>query len=120
MRRTALAIVWTLALVVCAAAEGPIITPTHQLAWDYDATGVNLLEFRMYLGATPSIVPDGTSFVAQISAADRVWIIVAGPGQNYAVVTALIQEGESGPSNEVAFVVAPIPSNLRIEKVPVP
>ncbi len=123
------ATIFTLAFGVCARGDGPpIILGQTQLAWDFDATaigGLTLLEFRMYVSDTPGIVPDGTSFTAQIAAADRIWTIVGlTPGQKYAVATVLYDAGESGPSNEVAFVVPPsvlpVPTNLHVEPPPVP
>ena len=102
---------------VAQAQVGPVISSASFLEWDYASGQEGIIqEFRVYLSNTPSIVPDGTSFTAQVAYPTLEWAIVGNAGQYYAVVTAatVTPTVESSPSNEVAFYILDAPVNLGI------
>jgi hypothetical protein len=95
-------------------AQVPVVTNASKIQWDHDL--VLSSEFRIYIAETPNILPDGTSFVAQVAVPALEWLIQGlTPGHKYCVVTAYGSGPmESGPSNEVEFIVFNAPLNLRI------
>jgi hypothetical protein len=114
----------TLTLVLCLT----IITPSlfsqtvvgngTQATWDYDVTAAGVETFRIYASRTPGIIPDGTSFIAEVAFPSLVWtILTPSPGRWYLVVTAsnATVGVESGPSNELEIIVIGKPTNLRIQ-----
>lgn len=113
----------TILLLVASLASpqtGQVVSPGALLAWDYDTAAVDVQEFRVYLSATPGVVPSAPP-TAVVAFPALQWPIQAPPGQWYAVVTAVSDAGvESAPSNEFPFFVelaAPAaPQNLRAIK----
>lgn len=96
---------------------GPVVSSASFLEWDYASGQEGIIqEFRVYLSNTANIIPDGTSFTAQVPYPTLEWAIVGNAGQYYAIVTAVTVVGsiESGPSNEVAYYILDAPVNLGI------
>ena len=103
-----------------AIAQGQIIVvpQASRLAWDYDPAADYVAQFNIYLSRTATIVPDGNP-VASVAWPDLEWVIDGQPGRWYGVVTAVgadVDATESGPSNEIAFVVIGPPGNLTVVK----
>jgi hypothetical protein len=90
------------------------------LDWDY-ADNAGITGFRIYMSGTPGVIPDGATFFAEIPYPTKHWVVSPPAGQVYAAVTAYVDDGagnitESGPSNELAFVVPEDPTNFRIRR----
>ncbi|MHC4387399.1 MAG: hypothetical protein ACYSX1_02200 [Planctomycetota bacterium] len=114
----ALALVAFFSVVLFAQAVGPVITTASFMEWDY-ADDAGITGFRIYVSDAPGVVPDGSTFVAEIPYPTKEWAISLGVGQKYAVCSAYMDDGagtitESGPSNELAFFVLDGPTNFRI------
>lgn len=117
MRRTILAMIISLGLVVCASAQGQRVGPDSKLAWDAN-TEPDVAAYRIYLSATSGAY-DFSSPSAEIAHPATEWPIVATDGTWFAVATAVDDVGnESPPSNEVTFdmdATAPGAPTIRIE-----
>lgn len=108
-------------ILLCATAllaqDGTVVNRASRLMWDNDNPVGTVTSFRVYVKETPSIVPDGTSFVAEVPGDTLEWYITSDIGSHWAVVTAVNDDGttviETGPSNEVHYVVIGPPKNLR-------
>lgn len=110
-----------LAALLCAglvSAQIVVVPQASRLAWDYDIAADYVAQFNIYLSRTATIVPDGNP-TASVAWPDLEWVIDGAPGRWYAVVTAVatdVEATESGPSNEIAFVVMGPPTNLTVVK----
>jgi hypothetical protein len=124
MRRTILACALILAATLATAqADGPIVGPGCCLAWDAVPPADDLIGYRVYWRnsvSTPYTFGDPQSptiapMETQISCLN---VGITRNGQYYFVVTAVYEGAESGPSNEVPFVlsgaVLAAPTNARV------
>jgi len=105
-----------------------VVPQSSALAWDYDVDADYVSEFGIYLSRAPAITPDGAPDFRvawpgppPVDPAALYWTIDAGvlPGRWFAVVTAFGLDDpptESGPSNEIAFIILGPPGNTRIIK----
>jgi hypothetical protein len=125
MKRVLLTVLFL--LVACTAmAQPPVVVPqASKLAWDDTNEQGAVTKFRVYVFNTPGVVPDGVSYIAEVPAdpnqptpAVYEWLISSGKGSYWAVATAVSDDGvtviETGPSNEVHYVVIGPPTNLRV------
>ncbi len=78
--KTFIAVALVALFAVAAVADGPVVTSASFLEWDY-ASNSGITGFRVYLSTTPGIVPDGTSFVAELPETARQWAISSPGGQ---------------------------------------
>jgi hypothetical protein len=89
-----------------------------QATWDYDTAAAGVETFRIYASRNPGVVPDGASYIGEVTFPSLVWtILTPQPGRWYIVVTASNATAgvESGPSNELEIIVIGKPTNLRIQ-----
>ncbi|MHA2266030.1 MAG: hypothetical protein ACXAEN_26860 [Candidatus Thorarchaeota archaeon] len=96
-----------------------IVTSAYKLAWDNTNEAGATDSTRVYLDRNAGIVPDGTSFVANVAEGVNEWPISTQRGRWYAVATFAYTDmdgnpRETGPSNEETFIVVGPPGNLRI------
>jgi hypothetical protein len=103
-----------------------VVPASSSLAWDYDVTADYISEFGVYLSRSSGILPDGAPDFRvawpgppPIDPAALYWTIDATvqPGRWHAVVTAFGLDDpatESGPSNEVSFIILGPPGGLRV------
>jgi hypothetical protein len=100
------------------AASQTVVSKAGKLAWDDPNLAGTVTQFRVYVGNTPGVVPDGVSFVAEIPGGTLEWTIASDIGSHHAVVTAVNDDGttviETAPSNEVHYVVIGPPGNTRV------
>lgn len=94
-----------------------IVSQASRVAWDDPNPPGVATSFRVYLSQTPGIVPDGTSFIAEVPGDTHEWLISSGPGAYYCVITLVNDNGisviETGPSNEVWYRVPSPLENAR-------
>lgn len=118
MRKLAL---FTVAFLLCTSlgiSQTIVVPKAARLAWDYDETTDYVAQFNVYLSRTATIIPDGNP-TAMVAWPVKEWVIDAQPGRWHAVVTAVgtdAEATESGPSNEITFIVIGAPGNLRVVK----
>lgn len=97
-----------------------VVNEASNMAWDYDVTATNVAEFRVYVSDTPGIVPGVAPNVVPTRsvAFPTLTSVITEPARTavyYAVCTAYTSSGvESGPSNEISFIVLGSPQNFRI------
>ena len=115
------ALPFLLAVFLCAgfvSAQVVVVPQASRLVWDYDDAVDYVAQFNIYLSRTAIIVPDGVP-TASVVWPTKEWVIDGQPGRWYAVITAVATDTEateSGPSNEIAFVVMGPPGNLAVVK----
>jgi hypothetical protein len=95
-----------------------VVSKASKLAWDDSNPPGSVTSFRVYVQDTPGITPDGLSYASEIPGGTLEWTIDSDVGSHYAVVTAVNDDGttviETGPSNEVHYVVIGPPNNVRV------
>ncbi len=128
MKKLVITLVFLLLSTLSAAQSIIVVPQSSSLVWDYDINADYIAEFGIYLSRTAGIVPDGNPDfrvawpgVPPIDPAALYWTIDATVpnGRNYAVVTAIgndVDATESGPSNEVTFVIIGPPGNVQVIK----
>jgi hypothetical protein len=101
---------------------GPVVSGTCRLAWDAVAEA-RVARYRLYVSRQPGAHVFGkpaAEFPATTRAVDCARLKLSRPGQYYAVVTAVDQDGhESLPSNELSFAWNP-PKRRTPRKAPSP
>ncbi len=121
MRKLTLTLVFFLISTI-ALTQVILVNKASKLSWDYtDVTYVD--HFNIYTSRTPVVVPDGnpvaTVTYGIFTTGTWEWTIDSQPGHWYAVATAVgndVDTTESGPSNEVEYIVIGSPNNLIIVK----
>jgi hypothetical protein len=109
----------TVALILFAStlSAQTVVSKASKLAWDDTNPAGVATGFRIYLGSTPGVVPDGVSYVAEVPGDTTEWLISSDKGSYHAVVTLVNDDGvtviETGPSNEVHYVVPGPPTNAE-------
>ena len=111
-----LIVVLTLLFTTTLFAQVRPVQNADSLQWDHPG---DCLEYRVYIKEVANIIPDGTTYTAQVAAPNLDWVIDGlTHGVKYAVVTAYYDDPtypvETGPSNEITFRVVGPPTNLRI------
>lgn len=108
-------------------AQPPVVGKASKLLWDDPNPAGAVTQFRLYIAGAPGVIPDGVSFVVEVPADTTVpgqtyeWTISSPIGSHWAVVTAVNDDGvsqivETGPSNEVHYVVIGPPINPRVQR----
>ncbi len=107
--------------VANAAYAQTVVVQGNKLEWDHPGMPMGTVTYRVYTELTPGIVPDGTSFIAEVADPTKEWPIqgLTVGSQYFSVVSAYHDDGvgntvESGPSNEIDFLVFGPPTNYRI------
>jgi hypothetical protein len=109
-------------VLMCAVpvAAQQVVNEASNMMWNYDTTVTHVAEFRIYVSDTPGIVPgvapnDVPTRSVAFPTLSSVIIEPARTAVYYAVCTAYSTDGvESGPSNEISFIVLGNPQNFRI------
>lgn len=119
MPRILLALLLALAVAAPALAQTVIAVDINKakLLWDAGVGGGVPTEYRVKCGTTTGVYSK-TTLVAFPTREVTVKAAIAGEGNWFCVVTAANAIGESGPSNEVAFLAGTPPSvpvNLRLQ-----
>lgn len=100
----------------CVADAQVVVGKASKLLWDDPNPVGSVTQFRVYAQRTPIVIPDGVSFVAEITVTE--WTISSDIGSWWVVVTAVNDDGtsvvESGPSNEVHYIVIGPPTDVRV------
>ncbi len=97
-----------------------VVNEASNTAWDYDTSVSHVTEFRIYVSDTPGIVPGvaPNELPTRTVAFPTLTDVITEPGRTavyYAVCTAYSTANlESGPSNEIDFIVLGSPKNFRI------
>jgi hypothetical protein len=115
--KKALAVFSILVFFCVSVSAQTVVSKAGKLAWDDPNPAGAVTSFRVYVADTPGVAPDGLSFVAEVPGGTLEWTIASDVGSHHAVVTAVNDDGttviETGPSNEVHYVVIGPPGNNR-------